>query len=322
MQTLSPAAPKVPTRPPARPCWCGNAAAALGRFSDEYVRCAACETLVAADATTCPDPRVRDDASDLYGRQYWFSHQKDLYGQADIHARARADLGERCVYWLNALTRLILPPARVLELGCAHGGLVHLLRQAGFDAEGSELSPAICQIARETFGVPMRQGPVEDQDLPAGSLDAVVLMDVLEHLPHPVATMQAAARLLKGDGFLLIQTPCYPAEETFESLAGRQDRFLAQLKPLEHLYLFSRSSAERLMQAVGLPHVAFLPAIYPFYDMFFVASRRPIPPVDDARRWAHLSRTPGLRLVQAMLDAEDRFRDLLDKHRKLIAERR
>lgn len=308
-----------PVAPAVRPCWCDAGSSALRVFSTAYHLCTACQTLVAVDASTCPDPRVRDDANDLYGRNYWFSHQQSLYGQADIHTRARADLGERCVYWLNALVRLRLPPARVLELGSAHGGFVHLMRQAGFEAEGCELSPSICQIARETFGVPMRQGPVEDQSIAPGSLDVVVLMDVLEHLPNPRATLASCARLLKEDGILLIQTPRYPRGETLEKLEARGDRFIAQLKPLEHLYLFSCESVERLMRSVGLPVVSFLPAIYAFYDMFLVASRRAVVPVDDAARWRHFSRSPQLRTIQAMLDAEDRFRELLGKHRALLA---
>jgi 2-polyprenyl-3-methyl-5-hydroxy-6-metoxy-1,4-benzoquinol methylase len=272
---------------------------------------------VLGDAGVCPDPRVRDEQSDLYGRRYWFDHQQSLYGQADIHARSRSDLGERCVYWLDALTRLKLPPARVLELGSAHGGFVHLMRQAGYDAIGSELSPSVCRIAEQTFNVPMMCGPVEDLPLSPGTFDAIVLMDVLEHMPDPLASMRHCARLLKPDGLLLVQTPCTPTNDDFAKLSNSEDRFLAHLKPLEHLNLFTKDSARLLMERVGLKHVQVLPAIYWFYDMFFCATAVPLAEIDDVARWSHFSRNPSLRTIGAMLDAEQRFRGLLEKHRKV-----
>ena len=56
----------------------------------------------------------------------------------------------------------------------------------------------------------MLQGPIENQKLPEQSLDAIVLSDVVEHLPSPLATRIALRRLLKNSGVLLVQMPCYP----------------------------------------------------------------------------------------------------------------
>src|SRR4051812_13456461 len=58
-------------------CWCGNTH--LSNFGEGYLRCDACQTLVSERMAGQVDDRVHDDASDLYGRDYWFSHQtKDL----------------------------------------------------------------------------------------------------------------------------------------------------------------------------------------------------------------------------------------------------
>ena len=302
-------------------CWCGNED--LIAFSPDYRRCAACETLVDASNAAAAggfDPRVRDDARDFYGHAYWHAHQHDQPGHADILARVRTDLHERCAFWLNALLRFKLPPGRALELGSAHGGFVALLRQAGFDATGLELSPSIVQLARETFGVPMLTGPVEDQQLSSGTFDVVALMDVLEHLPDPLATMRRCLDLLADDGVLLVQTPCYPAGKSLDEACAAESRFAIQLRPREHLNLFSRRSVAEMFRRLGAPHVTFLPPIFWFYDMFLLVSRRPIVEVSEEERARAMSATVERRVVQALLDGEARFRELLERHRQSLAE--
>jgi len=76
--------------------------------------------------------RVVDDENDFYGRRYYGELLTDVYQYPSLEDRARADLLERCMFWLDALLRIKLPPARVLELGCAHGGFVAMMRWAGF----------------------------------------------------------------------------------------------------------------------------------------------------------------------------------------------
>src|SRR4051794_25506161 len=127
-------------------CWCGNEN--LSDFGDGYRRCDACQTLVAGVTPRQSNPRVTDESSDLYRRDYWFDHQTRDLGCPDIITRSRTDLSERCLHWLRTLLQFKLPPAKVLEIGCAHGGFVAMLRQAGFDATGLELSPSIVDFAK------------------------------------------------------------------------------------------------------------------------------------------------------------------------------
>src|SRR5262249_51772724 len=150
-------------------CWCGNAD--LVTFGPGYQRCPACETLV-SDLMPGPEiAHVTDEERDLYGREYWFSHQQQRLGSPNILARARSDVPERGVYGLRTILKYRRPPGRVLELGSAHGGFVALLRWAGFDTTGIEISPWVVEFARRTFEVPMLLGPVEDVALAEGTHD-------------------------------------------------------------------------------------------------------------------------------------------------------
>lgn len=260
-------------------CWCGNAQ--LEKFNDDYNRCPACETLVTARTPAQPVPVVTNDEDDFYGRNYWFKHQEQDLGFGNIESRARTDLPERCQHWLQSLLRFKLPPARVLEMGCAHGGFVAMLRAAGYDSAGLELSPAIVDLARRTFDVPMYLGPLEQQSIEPGSLDVIAMMDVMEHLPDPLGTITRCGQLLKPDGVLVVQTPRYPEGKSYQAMLDTNDPFIEQLKSNEHIYLFSERSAAELFQRAGLGYCAKQPAMFAIYDMFLFASASPLAPRGD-----------------------------------------
>ncbi len=208
-------------------CWCGYDQ--LAPFSPDYLRCPNCETLVLA---SFPDPQtllVSDDEHDLYGRNY-YETLVEKFDYPALEDRAVLDLPERCLYWLRALLQYKAPPGKVLELGSAHGGFVALLRWIGFDATGLELSPWLVDFARKTFDVPMLEGPVEEQNIAARTVDAIALMDVLEHLSDPKRTMAHCLSLIRDDGVLMIQTPHYCEGKTYEDMLADNDRFVEQLE--------------------------------------------------------------------------------------------
>jgi len=277
-------------------CWCGGSR--LDTFGEGYLECAACGTLVRAERGTADVTRVADEERDVYGRAYWFERQAEL-GLPDLEARGRADLPERCLYWLDQLLRYKAPPGRALELGAAHGAFTALLAWAGFDATGLELSPWVAERARRVFGVPMLVGPLEDQDLAPGSFDLIAAMDVFEHLPAPQATAARCAELLAADGALLLQTPCRQPGRGLEELRGAGDRFVEMLLP-EHLHLFSAAAIRELLGRAGLTEVVFLPALFADYDMFLIAGRRPL--AERTETGPRLPERPSARLVEALLD--------------------
>lgn len=271
-----------------RQCWCG--VGGLEPYSDGYMLCPACGTLVS-----------RQEQAEGYGRDYWYDHQVAELGQPSIEERARLDLPERCIYWLRRFLRACLPPGDVLELGCAHGGFTALLSRAGFRARGLELDASVAGLAANTFGVDMLTGPLEEQAIAPGTLAAVVLMDVLEHLPEPVGFLRRVMELLAPGGILFVQTPRFPAGLSHARLVADGDPFARMLLPAEHLYLYSEKAVRELFAFAGLDQFRFEKAVFP-YDMLFVASRRPIPEHTPEAVEAALCATPDGRLTLAMLD--------------------
>ncbi len=98
---------------------------------------------------------------------------------------------------------------RVLDLGCGAGDLVHWLVEHGYDAEGVEPSDDVAELARER-GLTVRTGTLDDliagaQTPPA--YDAVVMLNVLEHVPRPEELLRAIRGVLVPGGLLFVRVP-------------------------------------------------------------------------------------------------------------------
>ncbi len=284
-------------------CWCG--ASRFVPFGPNYLECKTCGTLVSQEGLSATQLQVLDDEKDFYGKQYWLDHQEQDLAQPGFEARARNDLPERNLHWLRALLKFHLPPALVMELGCAHGSFVALMENAGFDAFGVEMSPWVVAYGKEKFGVDVRLGPVENLAIEPASLDVIAMMDVIEHLPNPVDTMRHCLSLLKPDGMLLIQMPEFKLGMKYDELVSSNSPFLDQLKSDEHLFLFSRESITEFFRRLGAKHLSFEPAIFAHYDTFLAVSRKPLRVNEIASIESSLLASPQGHLVQAMLDLKD-----------------
>lgn len=246
---------------------------------------------------------VSDRDSDVYGRGYYEKHLVSDLGQPEISTRMRRDLPERSLHWLRTVQKYCPSGGSVLEVGCGHGGALALFEACGFKATGLELSPWLVELARATWGVDVRCGPVERQKFKPASFDTIALFDVLEHLQDPTATLQVCARLLKPTGVLIVQTPEHRPDRTYASIIEEKDPF-AQLFIPEHLYLFTRESAHRLLNRADLPAVVFEDAIFDHYDQYFVAARKPPREISVSEIESGMTSSVPGRLTQALLDQQ------------------
>lgn len=96
----------------------------------------------------------------------------------------------------------------VADLGCGCGAMLQQLR-GRYDVVGVDPSPQARDFcARRGITVAVGGLP-NDLPLPGDSFDAVLLLDVLEHLDDDDASVRSAARLLKPGGILVCTSPAY-----------------------------------------------------------------------------------------------------------------
>jgi SAM-dependent methyltransferase len=152
-------------------------------------------------------PVTQEDQALIYGDDY-FSQDGDwaagFFGTSYVEAEAELRAEARKV-----IAMLPSPPGKLLDIGCAGGTFLDEARKRGFDVAGIELNPSMAQYARSTYQLEVLTSRVEDlpPDQWSAGFEVVTLLDVLEHLPAPLATMSTVARWVRPDGFIFIRGP-------------------------------------------------------------------------------------------------------------------
>jgi SAM-dependent methyltransferase len=135
--------------------------------------------------------------------------------------------------------------SRILEIGCASGRLLSLLRQAGFpNACGLDPSAACAATAANLYGVPVRTGSVYDLPQLPEQYDFLILVGVLEHLCDLQGALAAMRGVLAEKGRIYIDVP------DCSQFAGYPDAPYQQFST-EHISFFSSVSLANLMRAHG-----------------------------------------------------------------------
>lgn len=136
-------------------------------------------------------------------------------------------------------------PGRILDVGCAAGIFLREARSAGWEVEGLDLSEWFVAYARTHSGLELTRSSLLGAPYEEGRFDAVVLMDVLEHMSQPKENLRRAFRLLRPGGILYLTTP------DSSSLAARflKGRWWCIRKA--HLYYFSRRTLRRMLEETG-----------------------------------------------------------------------
>ena len=100
-----------------------------------------------------------------------------------------------------------VPPGRLADLGCWVGFLLSEAEARGWTAWGAEPSRFAAEYARGVVGVDVTTGTLEAVELPTQGFEAIVLGDVIEHLPDPGGALDRIHRALAPGGVLHLALP-------------------------------------------------------------------------------------------------------------------
>ncbi len=99
------------------------------------------------------------------------------------------------------------PSGKLLDVGTNMGFFLRKAREAGYETEGVEPSPAVSQIARDNWGLKIHTAFLQDANLPENHYDVITLIDVFEHVTQPKQLLNTCFKLLKPDGIVVIKVP-------------------------------------------------------------------------------------------------------------------
>ncbi len=98
--------------------------------------------------------------------------------------------------------------ARIIDLGCANGGLLKELKNLAFkNLVGLDPSSTCVEVTKSEVGCEAYQMSLFDMDESLGKFDLVILSHVLEHLLDLSSTLKKLNNLLKEGSLLYIECP-------------------------------------------------------------------------------------------------------------------
>lgn len=197
--------------------------------------------------------------------------------------------------WLARLGR-----GTFVDFGCGDGSLLERARDLGWRAIGVELDEEVAARVRRRTGLDV----FTDIDaLAEGSVDALHLGDVIEHLTDPDRELPRILRVLKRDGHLIAQGPL-EANASLFTWAIRAGRLLRRPPARDgapyHVMLATAAGQRRLFERKGIREVAFT-----VREVAWPAASRWS---DAARRGARGIALYGLRRVSRALSRIDSAR--------------
>jgi 2-polyprenyl-3-methyl-5-hydroxy-6-metoxy-1,4-benzoquinol methylase len=148
---------------------------------------------------------------------------------------------------------------KVLDLGCGNGALSVILAQSGFEVVGVDPDERGVEIAKQAgFGRFVVASCYDDPiAMELVGFDAVVCLEVIEHLWDPSRAVQFARRAM-GDsgaekrGLLVVSTPYHGyLKNLVLSCVNGWDRHWNPLRIGGHIKFFSKRTLRRLLEANG-----------------------------------------------------------------------
>jgi SAM-dependent methyltransferase len=168
------------------------------------------------------------------------------YAEVEDHAYLEEEEGQRSTA-VRALER-IERHARVgpiCDLGCWVGFLLSEAERRGWEGRGVEPSRFASSFARDRLGLQVETGTMHEAELPDGYYRAVVLADVIEHLPAPRDALELIARLLAPGGVAYFALP-----DAGSLVARRLGARWWSVLPT-HVQYFTRASLATLLARSG-----------------------------------------------------------------------
>lgn len=202
---------------------------------NQVVKCNRCGLMYA-------EPRRFADCEEMEARQEewdFVEHNRQRFEKEQLQVRDYAGARE-------LLGRLHPRRGRLLEIGSSCGFQLDAFRAQGWDVFGVEPDKNAARYAVDKLGIPTVVSTIERAGIQDESVDVVIMLHVIEHVPDPVGTLREIFRVLKPGGHLLLETPRY--DTLMYRIAGRRER---SLSCDGHIYFFTTESLRKAYARAG-----------------------------------------------------------------------
>jgi glycosyltransferase involved in cell wall biosynthesis/SAM-dependent methyltransferase len=145
-------------------------------------------------------------------------------------------------------------PGRLLDVGCGGGQFVRAACDRGWRAMGMDLSRQAC-VAADRIGIIATQAAAQAVPFQSGRMQAVSLVNVLDHTADPLPVLLEAYRVLCTEGLLVIRVPNAAFHRPclrFLTALGPLARLRGwDRKPIHHLFPMTPGSLASMVSLAG-----------------------------------------------------------------------
>ena len=203
------------------------------------VRCRACRFMFAILPAGFDLVAIyADDAYWNGGHEYGYSDYEQAWRDARRLSLARLDRLHH-----------LMPPGKMLEIGCAAGYFLREAQSRGWQAFGVELSPMMRKRSVELVGCPVFASLGEAT---AGTqrFDCVTMFEVIEHVTEPLGFMRQVRAAMTPGAMLMLSTPNFDAPE-----ALRNPYSYHWFSPPAHVSYFTPATLRDCIEQAGFEAV-------------------------------------------------------------------
>ena len=191
-----------------------------------------------------------NDLDIFYDKSYYKSDvsNKDFFGYAD-YEKDKEPMKSNFVDILEYMKDKV-PSQSVFDIGAATGYFLDIAKSKNWATYGSEISNYSYNLSR-VKGHKMVLGGLEKYD-DTLQFGMVTMWDVLEHLKELNLYLKGVNRILKDEGWVLINT--INAKSLWAKLWGKNWNMII---PPEHLFYFSKKNLNKLLEDNGFQIVEY-----------------------------------------------------------------
>lgn len=193
------------------------------------------------------NPRLKEKyLSKIYNENYFNNENSEMLGYENYIAD-QIKIEKTFEKRIKSLSKKVsLRSGNLLDIGCAFGFFLNVVKKYGYTANGVEISEFAVKHARERFNHRVILGNFDNIKI-SDKYDCVTMWDVIEHVPDPKFTLRKISTLLNKSGLLIISTPdvgSIPAKLT-------KHRWVGFKLSDEHLTYFSIFTLQKLLEDTG-----------------------------------------------------------------------
>ncbi len=170
------------------------------------------------------------------------------FGKAASHDRLayheyQIQIGD---YYLQHFVKPYTKGKKILDIGCAEGGVLTAFERAGYKCTGLEYSSYRVDYAKEkgSPNIKFIQGNIEEFSYNE-KFDVILMLDVIEHLNQKLRALENIKKMLLREGIVIISFPSFRSP-----FGGHQQVMKSMLRYIPYIHLTPESIYRWLLEKV------------------------------------------------------------------------